>query len=174
MSRSLSSLNPLNLALYSAVLAGIFWWFHRSLPHPHSQDASFFLLRLLFFVSFLFFFAFRAILMVYGSSQASGRIGAAAAGLHHSHSNARSKLCLWATPQLMATLDPWPIEWGQGSNTWSSWILVGFVTAEPQWELPNYSTFKNPDQQLPLWCNGIGSALGVLGHGFDLRPGTVG
>ena len=31
---------------------------------------------------------------------------AAAAGLHHSHSNAGSKLHLRPTPQLMATLDP--------------------------------------------------------------------
>ena len=35
-----------------------------------------------------------------------GLIGAAAAGLCQSHSNARSELCLWLTPQLMATPDP--------------------------------------------------------------------
>jgi len=29
-----------------------------------------------------------------------------AAGLHHSHSHARYKLCLQPTPQLLATLDP--------------------------------------------------------------------
>ena len=29
-----------------------------------------------------------------------------AASLHHSHSNIRSKLRLWPTPQLMATPDP--------------------------------------------------------------------
>ena len=40
--------------------------------------------------------------MAYGGSQARGLIGAVAAGLHHSHSNARSKLNL--PPQLMATL----------------------------------------------------------------------
>ena len=35
-----------------------------------------------------------------------GQIGAAAASLHHSHSNARSKLCPGPTSQLTATLNP--------------------------------------------------------------------
>ena len=35
-----------------------------------------------------------------------GEIGAVAAGLHHSHSNIGSELCLWPTPQLTATMDP--------------------------------------------------------------------
>ena len=43
-------------------------------------------------------------------------MGAVAAGLCHSYSNAGSKLCLQPTPQLMATPDPQPTEWGQGSN----------------------------------------------------------
>ena len=43
-----------------------------------------------------------------GSSQARGRIGATAAGLRHSHSNARSEPHVPPTPQLTATriLDP--------------------------------------------------------------------
>ena len=49
---------------------------------------------------------FRAALAAYGSSQARGLIVAVAAGLHHSHSNARSKPHLQPTPQLVATLDP--------------------------------------------------------------------
>ena len=49
---------------------------------------------------------FRATLTVYGSSQARGLIGAIAAGLRCSHSNAGSEPCLWPTPQFMATLDP--------------------------------------------------------------------
>ena len=53
-----------------------------------------------------FFFLFRAASAAYGGSQARGRIGAAAANLHHSLSSAGSKLCLWPTPQLTATLDP--------------------------------------------------------------------
>ena len=44
--------------------------------------------------------------MAYGGSQARGLIGAVAAGLHQSHSNARSELHLQPTPQLMATPDP--------------------------------------------------------------------
>ena len=40
------------------------------------------------------FFLNRAALAAYGSSQARGRIGAAAASLHHSHSNTRSELQL--------------------------------------------------------------------------------
>ena len=39
-------------------------------------------------------------------ARARGRTGAAAAGLRHSHSNARSEWCLWPTPQLMAMPDP--------------------------------------------------------------------
>ena len=39
----------------------------------------------------LFFLLFRAAPLTYGSSQARGQIGAATAGLHHSHSNDRSE-----------------------------------------------------------------------------------
>ena len=48
-----------------------------------------------FFVWFFFFFClFRAAPTAYGSSQARGQIGAAAAGLHHSHSNMVPELCM--------------------------------------------------------------------------------
>ena len=53
-----------------------------------------------------FFVLSRAAVMAYGSSQAKSLMGATAAGLQHSHSNARSELCLQPTPQLMAMLDP--------------------------------------------------------------------
>ena len=43
------------------------------------------------------------------ASQARGGIGAVAAGLHHSHSNARSELHLQPIPQLTTTLDPNPL-----------------------------------------------------------------
>ena len=56
------------------------------------------------FVCFVLFLLFRATPTAYGSSQARGLIGAA--GLHHSHSNARSEPCLQPTPQLMAMPDP--------------------------------------------------------------------
>ena len=42
----------------------------------------------------------------YGGSQARGQIGAAAAGLRHSHSHTRSEPHLQPTPQLTATPDP--------------------------------------------------------------------
>ena len=70
---------------------------------------------------FLFFFFFffgllRATPVAYGGSQARGLIGAVAASLRHSHSNARSEPRLQPTLQLMATPDPRPTEQGQGSN----------------------------------------------------------
>ena len=55
---------------------------------------------------FLFGFFFRAAPAAYGDSQARGPVGAAATGLYHSQSNARSQLRLRPTPQLMVTPDP--------------------------------------------------------------------
>ena len=58
-------------------------------------------------IVFLFLsFLFKATPEAYGGSQARGQIESVAAALHHSHSNARSKLRLRPTPQLMARLDP--------------------------------------------------------------------
>ena len=57
------------------------------------------------FVFFTFGFS-RATPGAYEGSQARGPIGAVAAGLRQSHSNAGSEQCLKATPQLMATPDP--------------------------------------------------------------------
>ena len=45
------------------------------------------------YFSFFAFF-FKALLVAYGSSQARGQMRAAAASLHHSHSNIRSEPCL--------------------------------------------------------------------------------
>ena len=47
---------------------------------------------------FCFVLFFRAVPMAYGGSQARGLIVATAAGLHHSHSNARSEPHLRPTP----------------------------------------------------------------------------
>ena len=58
------------------------------------------------FFSFFFFCLFRAAPTVHGGSQARGQIRAVAAGLYHSHNNARFKLCLQPTPQLKAMPDP--------------------------------------------------------------------
>jgi len=80
---------------------------------PHLDGLDFSLERngtpLKFFFFFFFFclFAFsRTALMAYGGSQARGQIGAAATGLHQSHSNAGSEPHLQPTPQLTATPDP--------------------------------------------------------------------
>ena len=52
-----------------------------------------------------FFYLFRAASTAYGGSQARGRIGAADAGLHHSHSNAGFELHLQLAPQVAAIPD---------------------------------------------------------------------
>ena len=55
---------------------------------------------------YIFFFAISwATPAAYGGSQARGLIGAVAASLRQSHSNAGSKPCLQPTPQLTATPD---------------------------------------------------------------------
>ena len=53
-----------------------------------------------------FLFLFMATPVAYGSSQAEGGIGAAAASLHHSHSHTGSEPHLRPTLQLAATPDP--------------------------------------------------------------------
>ena len=67
-------------------------------PQPGPQQS--------FLFCFLFFRPFRAAPAACGGSQARSRIRAVAAGLHHSHSNARSEPGLQPAPQLTATLDP--------------------------------------------------------------------
>ena len=62
-----------------------------------------YLLLLLLFCLFAISWAAPA---AYGGSQARGRIGAVAASLNHSHSNAGSETYLQPTPQLTATPDP--------------------------------------------------------------------
>ena len=87
------------------------------------------------FILFLVFFFFRAAPVVYRASPSQGKIRAIATGLHHSHSNTRSKLHL------------------QRGNTGSFNLLSGargqtrilmdtsqvLNTPEPQWELQLYS-----------------------------------
>ena len=66
-------------------------------PHFSSQTCS---------SALIYFFLFRAVPVAYRSSRVRGLIRTAAAGLHHSHSDTRSELSLWPTPQLVAMLDP--------------------------------------------------------------------
>ena len=109
------------------------YWVHPLAPFFHFPSFSSFFLSFFFF---FFFIHFRAASVAHGGSQARWWIGAIAAGLHHRHSNTRSELHLQPTPQL---------------NTWSlihrarpgieptfPWMLVRFVSTEPQWELPYF------------------------------------
>ena len=60
---------------------------------------------LFYFILFYFICLFRTALTAYGDSQARGPIGAVAASLYQSHSNAGSEPRLQPAPQLMATSD---------------------------------------------------------------------
>ena len=82
----------------------------------------------------LFVLLFRATRVAYVSSQDRGPIRATAASLRHSHSNTRSKLCLQPTPQLTQL---WILNPLSETRYWpkSSWILPGFIAAEPWQEL---------------------------------------
>ena len=77
------------------------------------------ILLCLSYLSPFFFLVFRASIMAYGSSQARGWIGATAASHSHSHSNAKFPI---------HSVRP-------GIRPVSSWILVRFISAAPQWEL---------------------------------------
>ena len=108
------------------------WPLSSSLALSHTLSLS----RLQLMEIFVFVFCFfRATPAAYGGSQARSQIGAAAAGIHRSHSNARRKPDLQPIPQLMAVPDPQFTERGQGIELVSSWILVRFISAEPGWEL---------------------------------------
>ena len=83
---------------------------------------------ILFF--FLFFFYNHA-RSIWKFSGLRGRIRAAAASLHHSHSNTGSESHLQPTPQLMAMPDLCLAHWVRsGIKPASSWLLVIFLT---QW-----------------------------------------
>ena len=76
-----------------------------------SASSEFFLSFLFLFFFFFFLVFFRAVPAACGGSPARGPFGAAAAGLHHSHSNTGS-LIHWVRP---------------GIEPASSWILVRFI-----------------------------------------------
>ena len=64
-----------------------------------------------------------------------GRIGAAAAGLHHSHSNAGSEPCLRPTPQLMQRQILNPLSEARDGTCILMDTSRGSLTAEPRWQL---------------------------------------
>ena len=79
---------------------------------------------------FFFFGLFTAAPVAHGSSQARGQIRATAAGLHHSRIQAESATYTIAHNNA-GSLTHWV---RPGMEPASSWILVGFVTTERQWE----------------------------------------
>ena len=74
---------------------------------------------------------FRATPVAYGGSQAMGPIGATAASLHHTHSNTRSSHICDLNHRSIPGARP-------GIEPATSWFLVGFISAVPQWELQAY------------------------------------
>ena len=60
--------------------------------------------------------------------------------LYHSHGNSGSEPCLQHTPHNAESLTHWA---RLGIEPMSSWILVGFITAEPWRELPFFFCFKS-------------------------------
>ena len=79
------------------------------------------------------FLLFRATPVAYGGSQDRGQIQAAAAGLHHR--TATPDLGLICSLHHSSGPHQIPTHWARpGIKPTSSWILVGFVTTEPQWK----------------------------------------
>ena len=75
---------------------------------------------------------FRATPVVFGGSQARGLIGAMAAGLSHSHSNTRSKLCLQPT---YSTAHGDARSFNPLSKARDQTFVLRFTSAMPQQEL---------------------------------------
>ena len=102
----------------------------------------------------LFYFClFRASPTAYGSSQAKGLIRAEAADLCHSHSNTGlSCICaLHHSSRQCWILDPLS---RLGIKPTSSWILVIFITAEPQQKLLIDSFKASWSRKIGLWVKG--------------------
>ena len=98
-------------------------WYEEGVPFwvlPWNKCSWLNWIILFYFSSYLcmyvfIYFLFRGTLAAYGSSQVRDQIRATVASLCHSHSHTGS-LTHWARP---------------GIKSESSWILVGFITAEP-------------------------------------------
>ena len=95
----------INQWLWSKGLTALVWVL---LLTVHGWEACTKLLSLWIFVIVVVavVFLFRATPATYGSSQARGPVRAVAAGLHHSHSNAGSALCLQCMHSYVATPGP--------------------------------------------------------------------
>ena len=104
--------------------------------------------------TFFHFLLLRAEPSAYGCSQTRGWIGAAAAGLHHSHSHTRSKLHPRPTPQLAGIARD---QTRSGIQPESSWILVRFIN---HWATNGNSRRQTLDQP-PMT---IADSFSVLPH----------
>ena len=104
-----------------------------TLPPPQLPIPLSLFLSILEIFFFFFFLCFLGLPTAYEGSQARVQIGAVAAGLCHSHSNAGSEPPLQLTPLLhnAGSLTHWV---RPGIEPMSSWILVRFLSAEPWWE----------------------------------------
>ena len=104
-----------------------------------SSFLSFFFFHSFFGKIFIFYFYFfNGSPLAYRSSQARGRIRAAAAGLRHSHSLTGSKVYLQLTRQHCGNARSLTQRARQGIEPMSSNILIRFVIAKPQLELPYF------------------------------------
>ena len=83
-------------------LGNLNWCMSRTCGITGLEDLAFIYLFIYLFIYFCFLGPHLWHMEV---PQFRGWMGAMAAGLCHSHSNAKSELCLWTTPQLMATPD---------------------------------------------------------------------
>ena len=113
--------------MVQAVLKDFYFILNRkSFTVLSSELSLIFMFIYLFMCSFIYLWLFGSTPAVYGDFQARGRIGAAAGSLHHSHAGSEPEIELA-----------------------SSWILVGFVTTQSQWELLififNQSLWVSPD-----------------------------
>ena len=81
----------------------------------------------------------------YGSSQAGGQIGAAAAGSCHSHSNVGPEPHLQPTPQLTAVPDSYPTEWGQVLNPHPHGYQSGSLPPSHNGNFENGFILRQPD-----------------------------
>ena len=106
------------------------------------------------------FCLFRAMPVAYGSSWARGWIRATAASLHHSHSNARSKLHLQPRCSLRPCRSFNPLS-EAGIEPASSWILVRFLTYWATTETPWASSWKgNRDKKInQAWYSARGTGF---------------
>ena len=95
-----------SLSFSTSLLSSASQYICQNLPDNKLKEWRFQIKNTGFCFFFFGLFFFRAAPVAYGGSQARGLIRAVAASLRQSHSNARSELPLWPTPQLRATPDP--------------------------------------------------------------------